>query len=89
MENARVLEVMPNPATTWATFRYDLGKEPVAAQVRITDTRGREVALPGAPTQKGHLLWDTRLVPAGVYHVELFQASERIAIERLVVQPAQ
>lgn len=89
MENARVLEVMPNPATTWATFRYDLGKEPVAAQVRITDTRGREVALLGATTQQGQLLWDTRLVPAGVYHVELFQASERIAIERLVVQPAQ
>lgn len=85
----RKLSVMPNPASAWATFQYDLGKEPVGALVRISDAHGKEVVVFGASARQGQLLWNTREVPAGVYTVELFQASERIAVERLIVQPAQ
>ncbi len=89
MAEDRKLSVMPNPATAWATFQYDLGKEPVGALLRISDAHGKEVVVFGASARQGQLLWDTREVPAGVYTVELFQANERVAVERLIVQPAQ
>lgn len=84
----RVLEVMPNPASAWATIEYDLGMETSEAYVRIIDARGKEVALLPAMAAKGQLLWDTRTVPSGVYAIELFRAKERVSTRRLVVQPA-
>lgn len=84
----RVLEVMPNPASAWATIAYDLGMETNEAFVRILDARGKEVALLPAMAAKGQLLWDTRTVPSGVYAIELFRSKERVSTRRLVVQPA-
>lgn len=84
----RVLEVMPNPASAWATIAYDLGMETSEGYVRIIDARGKEVALLPAMAAKGQLLWDTRTVPSGVYAIELFRSKERVSTRRLVVQPA-
>jgi len=53
---------------------------------RILDTHGRQVANIPIQTSPGQNIWDTRNVPAGVYSVELINNTERLAVERLVVQ---
>ena len=47
----------------------------------------REVARIALTATTGQTLWDTRQVPAGVYVVELYNAEQRLGVERLVVQP--
>lgn len=65
------LNVFPNPAGEYATFRWDLVHLDNPAQLRIIDSFGRELANQMVATKEGHWLWDTRLIGEGMYFYEL------------------
>lgn len=81
------LALLPNPASTWVTLVYDLTGTLDNAHARILDVRGRVVTVITLNNSLGQHLWDTRGVTAGVYNVELFNAGQRVDVQRLVVQP--
>lgn len=82
-----VLVVRPNPATTWATFDYTLPMEPRDAWISITDAQGRAIERLAVKQAQGQLLWDTRTMSPGLYHVELVADGKRMHAEKLIVKP--
>jgi len=82
-----VLVVRPNPATTWATFDYTLPMEPRDAWISITDAQGRAIERLAVKQAQGQLVWDTRTMSPGLYHVELVADGKRMHAEKLIVKP--
>jgi hypothetical protein len=82
-----VLVVLPNPATTWATFDYTLPMEPQNAWITIMDAQGRSMERLAVKQATGQLVWDTREVAPGLYHVELVVNGQRLQTEKLIVKP--
>jgi hypothetical protein len=82
-----VLVVLPNPATTWATFDYTLPMEPQNAWITIMDAQGRSMERLAVKQAAGQLVWDTREVAPGLYHVELVVNGQRMQTEKLIVKP--
>ncbi len=82
-----VLVVLPNPATTWATFDYTLPMEPENAWITIMDAQGRSMERLAVKQAAGQLVWDTREVAPGLYPVELVVNGQRLQSEKLIVKP--
>ncbi|MCU0319401.1 MAG: hypothetical protein MUE88_04925, partial [Flavobacteriales bacterium] len=87
VENAPMLAVQPNPATTWATFTITLDHEPVNAMVVVRDAQGRITHQELVNGPEVQLVWDTRQMAQGLYSVELLEDGKRLQAERLIVQP--
>jgi hypothetical protein len=87
VENAPMLAVQPNPATTWATFTITLDHEPVNAMVVVRDAQGRIMHQELVNGPEVQLVWDTRQMAQGLYSVELLEDGKRLQAERLIVQP--
>ena len=77
---------MPNPASAVATLKHDLKGTADHAFARIVDAVGREIARISITSSPGQSLLDTRKLPSGVYSVELYNRSARVATERVIVQ---
>ncbi|MBL0129658.1 MAG: T9SS type A sorting domain-containing protein [Flavobacteriales bacterium] len=82
-----LLVVMPNPATTWATFEFVLPTTVQDAWIVVMDVQGRTMARMKVNQAQGQLVWDTRQVAPGLYHVELLNNGQRLQVEKLVVKP--
>ena len=59
--------VMPNPATTFATFEWDLKSYPDQAILYIYDQMGKMITSKLIETNQGQWVWDTRNYPNGAY----------------------
>src|SRR5690606_32733694 len=53
------LEIYPNPAASWVTFRYDLQSEPEQAELVVRDAAGRTVYSVALQASEQQQLWDT------------------------------
>jgi len=82
-----LLAVMPNPATTWATFTVTLTTEPNNAFVVVRDQQGRLMTQLPVNNASMQLVWDTREVAPGMYTVELVNRGSRMHTEKLIVKP--
>ena len=60
------MQVVPNPATTWATFDYSLRDQPKDAWLVVMDMQGRTMERKQVLQTQGQLVWDTRQVALGV-----------------------
>ena len=58
---------MPNPATTFATFEWDLKSYPDQAILYIYDQMGKMITSKLIETNQGQWVWDTRNYPNGAY----------------------
>lgn len=81
------MKVLPNPATTWATFDIDLDEGATDGWVVITDAQGRTVERMQVKQNRAQLVWDTRSVAPGAYQVQLIAGKQRLQTEKLIVQP--
>jgi hypothetical protein len=84
---APLLRLMPNPAAVAVSIAIEVPGGVHNGHVRILDMSGREVAMLPVNASPQQLVWDTRRQPAGAYQVELFGNGERLATERLIIQP--
>jgi hypothetical protein len=63
--------VKPNPAGEWAAFDYTLPNNSATALLTIIDAFGRMIETFTLTGRQGQKLWDTRLLPAGIYFYSL------------------
>ncbi len=54
---------------------------------RITDAQGRAIERLAVKQAQGQLVWDTRTMSPGLYHVELVADGKRMHAEKLIVKP--
>lgn len=80
------LDVYPNPAASWVTFRYDLQCEPEQAELVVRDAAGRTVYHVALQASEQQQLWDTREVASGTYSVVLMNAGRELRTVKLIVK---
>ncbi|MBK6755013.1 MAG: T9SS type A sorting domain-containing protein [Flavobacteriales bacterium] len=78
---------VPNPARNFVIFHYQLPPDAQGAMIIVRDVHGRQHYRQQVNGAQGQSVWDTRSVPAGAYTVELMSSTQRLAYERLIVQP--
>jgi hypothetical protein len=61
--------------------------EPQNAWITIMDAQGRSMERIAVRQAAGQLVWDTREVAPGLYHVELVVSGQRLQTEKLIVKP--
>lgn len=61
------LEVLPNPASAFATFSYRFPLLKGKAIVCISDITGKIVDRINILNTEGQLIWDTRIIENGIY----------------------
>jgi hypothetical protein len=81
------LSIYPNPASSYATFAYDMKAAPDHAYFVIRDVSGRELKRMDLLSTQGQTLWDTRQIAPGTYAIELVNAGVNLASSLLVVKP--
>ena len=86
-EEASVLLLQPNPASTYVAMNYNLPGNTSVAQLRVRDASGRVVHTQQIAGEQGQQVWDTRGTAPGVYTVELLREGRVERSERLVIQP--
>jgi hypothetical protein len=63
--------VEPNPAHTYVTFDYKLGRFNSVGLIKIVDVYGKEIHDIVIHHEQGQYTWDTRFVSPGVYFYTL------------------
>lgn len=82
-----LLNVLPNPASTWVAFEHqcDVASDP--AELIVRDIAGREVQRLKVSTSPGQVVWDTRRQSPGTYAVELHHHGRILSTQRFVLRP--
>lgn len=81
------IRIYPNPSTTWTAIDLALSGQLDNAYVHVLDATGRQVKQLNVADAATQLVLDTRSLAPGLYIVELYNASQRLHSERLIVQP--
>jgi hypothetical protein len=81
-----VLDMHPNPASTWVAFDYDLLAEPTDAAIVIRDLTGRELYRKALQERRQQVVWDTRQAAPGSYTVVLLNSGRQLRAEKLVIR---
>jgi len=81
------LSLQPNPTSNWAVAKMRLSSEDATATLRVLDVTGKQVASYRLNGREPQLVLDTRLLGPGAYLVELMSGAEKLASEKLIVQP--
>ncbi|MFZ1693924.1 MAG: T9SS type A sorting domain-containing protein, partial [Flavobacteriales bacterium] len=83
----QALSLHPNPTANWAVAKVRLISEDAAATLRVLDVTGKQVASYRLSGKEPQLVLDTRPLGAGAYLVELLSNGQKLASEKLIVQP--
>lgn len=83
-DNGMYISVIPNPASTWVSFDYQLA-EAKTALLEITDTQGRLIHRIELRSKQGQYVWDTRQINTGLYYYTL-KTSHASKTGKLVVE---
>ncbi|MCB9183088.1 MAG: T9SS type A sorting domain-containing protein [Flavobacteriales bacterium] len=81
------LSLQPNPTANWSVAKVRLSSDDATATLRVLDVTGKSVASYRVTGREPQLVLDTRMLAPGAYLVELMSGAEKLASERLIVQP--
>ena len=82
-----VLSLQPNPTSNWSVAKVQLGAEDATATLRVLDVTGKVVLNYRVTGKEPQVVLDTRVLGPGAYLVELLGPTEKLASEKLIVQP--
>ncbi len=66
-----IVEIHPNPASSWVSFNYKLEGEKPQALLELRDAVGKTIHQAQLIQKQGEYIWDTRHIKAGTYYYSL------------------
>lgn len=81
------LSLQPNPTANWSVAKVRLNSDDATATLRVLDVASQTVASYRVTGKEPQVVLDTRMLAPGAYFVELMEGAEKLASERLIVQP--
>jgi len=81
------ISVYPNPASAFATVEHHVSTPLKNGYLSFRDLTGREIHRRVLNSSLGQVLWDTRSLAPGVYSVELYNGTELLGSQRIVIKP--
>jgi len=81
------LTAYPNPASAFATVEHHVSTPLKNGYLSFRDLTGREIHRRVMNSSLGQVLWDTRSLAPGVYSVELYNGTELLGSQRIVIKP--
>jgi len=79
------VNVMPNPASVYTAFSWELPLLEGEATLTISDVSSKLIEQHTLKTRQGQWIWDTRAIKKGIYLYELKDATGSIAHGKLVI----
>ena len=80
------VEVLPNPASTFATFSYKFPLLKSKAAVSISDVTGKIIEQFLIVNRQGQIIWDTRKIANGIYLYQIKDENSVLANGKVVVE---
>lgn len=81
-----MLDVYPNPASDHITFSYKANDNITGIRIQIVDQMGQVCKVLNLPTLSDEVIWDTRIIPAGVYFYFYAVANVRKAGKIVIIR---
>jgi len=79
------VSVMPNPASVYTSFAWELPLLEGDATLTISDISSKIIMQHILKTKQGQWIWDTRNIRKGIYYYELKSAGKSIAHGKIVI----
>jgi len=83
--SANEVTVIPNPASTFATFHWDIPSLDGNAFLKITDLAGRPLLNQLISQKQGQFIWDTRKIENGVYLYQVIKEGRNIGLGKIII----
>jgi len=79
------VEVMPNPATVYTSFIWNLPLLKSTAEIRVFDLNAKIILNKVINIKQGQLVWDTRTIKNGVYFYEVLSENQQLSKGKIII----
>jgi hypothetical protein len=79
------VDVIPNPATVYASFIWNIPLLKSTAEIRIFDANAKIITQKTINTKQGQWVWDTRAIKNGVYYYEVLSENQQLSKGKIII----
>ena len=79
------VDVIPNPASVYASFIWNIPLLKSTAEIRIFDANAKIITQKTINTKQGQWVWDTRAIKNGVYYYEVLSENQQLSKGKIII----
>ncbi len=79
------IEVIPNPASVYASFIWNLPLLKTTAEIKVFDINAKIITQKTINTKLGQWVWDTRAIKNGVYYYEVLSENQQLSNGKIII----
>ena len=80
-----MVKAIPNPAQDQVVFQYQIPKDILKTEILISDINGRQISIIKIDPLSNSIIWDSSMLPNGIYTYTLVFDSTKGITHKLVI----